>query len=166
MHNLEFMKGELSIRQPAEVWRRKPWRTHRQRATSVHKNGAQQGSQHFVVRLQLQRSERDLLSAKSSLASWFVEIASHLARTASWSAHKCQILDIYGMLILKDEHAIDVLKSGNTGHLWHDFHAIGVHATDVGHPGDDVDNDHLCPAIVGLGQRRYGQGQWWWLWRW
>ena len=38
------------------------------------------------------------------------------------------------MLILKDEHAIDVLKSGNTGHLWHDFHAIGVHATDVGHP--------------------------------
>ena len=36
------------------------------------------------------------------------------------------------MLILKDEHAIDVLKSGNTGHLWHDFHAIGVHATDVG----------------------------------
>ena len=73
-------------------------------------------------------------SSKSSLASWFVEIASHLARTASWSAHKCQILDIYGMLILKDEHAIDVLKSGNTGHLWHDFHAIGVHATDVGHP--------------------------------
>ena len=42
------------------------------------------------------------------------------------------------MLILKDEHAIDVLKSGNTGHLWHDFHAIGVHATDVGHP--DVDS--------------------------
>ena len=40
------------------------------------------------------------------------------------------------MLILKDEHAIDVLKSGNTGHLWHDFHAIGVHATDVGHPED------------------------------
>ena len=38
------------------------------------------------------------------------------------------------MLILKDEHAIDVLKSGNTGHLWHDFHAIGVHATDVRHP--------------------------------
>ena len=64
MHNLEFMKGELSIRQPAEVWRRKPWRTHRQRATSVHKNGAQQGSQHFVVRLQLQRSERDLLSSQ------------------------------------------------------------------------------------------------------
>ena len=45
------------------------------------------------------------------------------------------------MLILKDEHAIDVLKSGNTGHLWHDFHAIGVHATDVGHPGDDDDDD-------------------------
>ena len=44
------------------------------------------------------------------------------------------VLDIYGMLILKDEHAIDVLKSGNTGHLWHDFHAIGVHATDVEHP--------------------------------
>ena len=44
------------------------------------------------------------------------------------------------MLILKDEHAIDVLKSGNTGHLWHDFHAIGVHATDVGHP-DDYDGD-------------------------
>ena len=64
MHNLEFMKGELSIRQPAEVWRRKPWQTHRQRATSVHKNGAQQGSQHFVVRLQLQRSERDLLSSQ------------------------------------------------------------------------------------------------------
>ena len=40
------------------------------------------------------------------------------------------------MLILKDEHAIDVLKSGNTGHLWHDFHAIGVHATDVGHPSE------------------------------
>ena len=64
MHNLEFMKGELLICQPAEVWRRKPWRTHRQRATSVHKNGAQQGSQHFVVRLQLQRSERDLLSSQ------------------------------------------------------------------------------------------------------
>ena len=68
------------------------------------------------------------------------------------------------MLILKDEHAIDVLKSGNTRHLWHDFHAIGVHATDVGHPdvndedvndedvndedvndedvGDEVDKDH------------------------
>ena len=49
------------------------------------------------------------------------------------------------MLILKDEHAIDVLKSGNTGHLWHDFHAIGVHATDVGHPvshnDDDEDDD-------------------------
>ena len=45
------------------------------------------------------------------------------------------------MLILKDEHAIDVLKSGNTGHLWHDFHAIGVHATDVGHPDDDNDVD-------------------------
>ena len=44
------------------------------------------------------------------------------------------------MLILKDEHAIDVLKSGNTGHLWHDFHAIGVHATDVGHPDDDDDD--------------------------
>ena len=42
------------------------------------------------------------------------------------------------MLILKDEHAIDVLKSGNTGHLWHDFHAIGVHATDVGHPDDET----------------------------
>ena len=51
------------------------------------------------------------------------------------------VLDIYGMLILKDEHAIDVLKSGNTGHLWHDFHAIGVHATDVGHPDDDDDDD-------------------------
>ena len=46
------------------------------------------------------------------------------------------VLDIYGMLILKDEHAIDVLKSGNTGHLWHDFHAIGVHATD-----EDGDED-------------------------
>ena len=45
------------------------------------------------------------------------------------------------MLILKDEHAIDVLKSGNTGHLWHDFHAIGVHATDVGHPDDDDEDD-------------------------
>ena len=45
------------------------------------------------------------------------------------------------MLILKDEHAIDVLKSGNTGHLWHDFHAIGVHATDVGHPDDDDDDE-------------------------
>ena len=51
------------------------------------------------------------------------------------------VLDIYGMLILKDEHAIDVLKSGNTGHLWHDFHAIGVHATDVGHPNNDEDED-------------------------
>ena len=80
-------------------------------------------------------------SSKSSLASWFVEIASHLARTASWSAHKCQILDIYGMLILKDEHATDVLKKGNTGHLWHDFHAIGVHATDVGHPEDEEDEE-------------------------
>ena len=29
----------------------------------------------------------------------------------------------------------------------------------VGNDGDDVDNDHLCPAIVGLGQRRCGQGQ-------
>ena len=52
------------------------------------------------------------------------------------------------MLILKDEHAIDVLKSGNTGHLWHDFHAIGVHATDVGHPDKDdddgVDEDGLA----------------------
>ena len=38
------------------------------------------------------------------------------------------------MLILKDEHAIDVLNSGNIGHLWHDFHAINVHATDVGDP--------------------------------
>ena len=38
------------------------------------------------------------------------------------------------MLILKDEHAIDVLNSGNIGHLWHDFHAIDVHATDVGDP--------------------------------
>ena len=46
------------------------------------------------------------------------------------------------MLILKDEHAIDVLKSGNTGHLWHDFHAIGVHATDVGHPDNGNDNDY------------------------
>ena len=45
------------------------------------------------------------------------------------------------MLILKDEHAIDVLKSGSTGHLWHDFHAIGVHATDVGHPADDDADD-------------------------
>ena len=45
------------------------------------------------------------------------------------------------MLILKDEHAIDVLKSGNTGHLWHDFHAIGVHTTDVGHPDGDDDDD-------------------------
>ena len=48
------------------------------------------------------------------------------------------------MLILKDEHAIDVLKSGNTGHLWHDFHAIGVHATDVGHPEDDDEDDDDC----------------------
>ena len=54
------------------------------------------------------------------------------------------------MLILKDEHAIDVLKSGNTGHLWHDFHAIGVHATDVGHPyvnddnHDDEDDDEAA----------------------
>ena len=55
------------------------------------------------------------------------------------------------MLILKDEHAIDVLKSGNTGHLWHDFHAIGVHATDVGHPDDDDDgnvNDVTCAVIL------------------
>ena len=40
------------------------------------------------------------------------------------------------MLILKDEHAIDVLNSGNIGHQWHDFHAIDVHATDVGDPMD------------------------------
>ena len=39
MHNLEFMKGELSIRQPAEVWRRKPWRTHRQREHRFTKMG-------------------------------------------------------------------------------------------------------------------------------
>ena len=45
------------------------------------------------------------------------------------------------MLILKDEHAIDVLKSGNTGHLWHDFHAIGVHATDVGHPDEEEEDE-------------------------
>ena len=45
------------------------------------------------------------------------------------------------MLILKDEHAIDVLNSGNIGHLWHDFHAIGVHATDVGHPDEDEDEE-------------------------
>ena len=43
---------------------------------------------------------------------------------------------MYGMLILKDEHAIDVLNSGNIRHLWHDFHAIDVHATDVGDPND------------------------------
>ena len=45
------------------------------------------------------------------------------------------------MLILKDEHAIDVLNSGNIGHLWHDFHAIDVHATDVGDPDDDDSGD-------------------------
>ena len=45
------------------------------------------------------------------------------------------------MLILKDEHAIDVLNSGNIGHLWHDFHAIGVHATDVGDPEDDDEDE-------------------------
>ena len=45
------------------------------------------------------------------------------------------------MLILKDEHATDVLKKGNTGHLWHDFHAIGVHATDVGHPEDEDEDE-------------------------
>ena len=50
------------------------------------------------------------------------------------------------MLILKDEHAIDVLKSGNTGHLWHDFHAIGVHATDVGHPEEEVLKECLPPG--------------------
>jgi hypothetical protein len=37
-----------------------------------------------------------------------------------------------GMLILKDEDAIDVLNSGNIGHQWHDFDAIDVHATDMG----------------------------------
>ena len=53
------------------------------------------------------------------------------------------------MLILKDEHAIDVLTTGNIGHLWHDFHAIDVHATDVGDPekdegdDDDVEEDVL-----------------------
>ena len=51
------------------------------------------------------------------------------------------------MLILKDKHAIDVLKSGNTGHLWHDFHAIGVHATDVGHPDDDDDDDDSWSVV-------------------
>ena len=40
------------------------------------------------------------------------------------------------MLILKDEHAMGVLNSGNIGHLWHDFNAIDVHATDVGDPDD------------------------------
>ena len=53
------------------------------------------------------------------------------------------------MLILKDEHAIDVLKSGNTGHLWHDFHAIGVHATDVGHPNGD-DQRHVLMKCLSL----------------
>ena len=53
------------------------------------------------------------------------------------------------MLILKDEHAIDVLKSGNTGHLWHDFHAIGVHATDVGHPEEDEDGLEALRTLVG-----------------
>ena len=47
------------------------------------------------------------------------------------------------MLILKDEHAIDVLNSGNIGHLWHDFHAIDVHATDVGDPDEDEDEDEF-----------------------
>ena len=44
------------------------------------------------------------------------------------------------MLILKDEHTIDVLNSGNIVHLWHDLHAIDVHATDVGDPDDDDDD--------------------------
>ena len=65
------------------------------------------------------------------------------------------------MLILKDEHAIDVLKSGNTGHLWHDFHAIGVHATDVGHPDDDECVDlggwQVEPRIVRIASIRQGE---------
>ena len=66
------------------------------------------------------------------------------------------------MLILKDEHAIDVLKSGNTGHLWHDFHAIDVHATDVGDPEDDDDDEddevekHTSSAAAGR-EGRLGQ---------
>ena len=50
------------------------------------------------------------------------------------------------MLILKDEHAIDVLNSGNIGHLWHDFHAIDVHATDVGDP----EPQDILPHFGGL----------------
>ena len=39
------------------------------------------------------------------------------------------------MLILKDEHAIDVLNSGDIGHLWYNFHAKDDHATDEGGEG-------------------------------
>ena len=51
------------------------------------------------------------------------------------------------MLILKDEHAIDVLNSGNIGHLWHDFHAIDVHATDVGDPVGEI---QVQEGVVGV----------------
>ena len=55
------------------------------------------------------------------------------------------------MLILKDEHAINVLNSGNIGHLWHDFHAIDVHATDVGDPDeDDGCHDDDADAVLSL----------------
>ena len=53
-----------------------------------------------------------------------------------------------------------VLNSGNIGHLWYDFHAIDVHATDVGDPGieddgdDDDDPDSAASASVSLSRAR------------
>ena len=67
------------------------------------------------------------------------------------------------MLILKDEHAIDVLNSGNIRHLWHDFHAIDVHATDVGDPEDEDEdgevNDEEGDNQVRLPRRQPRQSQ-------
>ena len=60
MHNLEFMKGELSVRQPAEVWIRKPWRIGN---IGWQKWGTARIATH-CGQLQLQRSKRDLLSSQ------------------------------------------------------------------------------------------------------
>ena len=49
-----------------------------------------------------------------------------------------------------------VLNSGNIGHLWYDFHAIDVHATDVGDPKSLAEriSKRLVsvwrPSIIGL----------------
>ena len=65
------------------------------------------------------------------------------------------------MLILKDEHAIDVLNSGNIGHLWHDFHAIDVHATDVGDPdgSDQGRNQQIAEACRGQSELLQSRGR-------